>query len=242
MRVSIAEIEDALPVAALCRVVERRRRRRSEAAPIVLCFDVEPDPRVFDPQVPCPWHGFERLAEQVSALRDRLSALTTAPVASTWDLRMDPQMAETWGTPDWVARTYGEDHARFEAAGDELALHTHLWRRDGGPDWWITDHDPGWARHCVTTALDAFDAAFGRPCAVHRGGSRVLTGAIFTCLSERGVRVDLTAEPGLPPGSAGPAGERTTDQITDYRGAPTRPYRSSSARVPAPDPTGPSEP
>jgi len=237
----MAEIEDALPLAALCRAVERRRGRRSEAQ-VVVCFDVEPDARVLDAREPSPWRGFERLAEQVSALRDRLSALTGAPVAFTWTMRMDPQIGDIWGTPDWVARAYGQELARLEAAGDEFGLHTHLWRSDGGPADWIEDLDPAWTRHCVATAVDAFEAAFGRPCAVHRGGRHTLTGAMFECLSERRVSVDLTPEAGLPPTWPQQREERATAPSTDYRAVPIGPYRSSAARVPAPDPAGPSEP
>jgi hypothetical protein len=61
------------------------------------------------------------------------------------------------------------------------------------------------------------------------------------CLETRGVTVDLTVEPGQRP--MGPrVGERARGLLPEYRGVPTKPYRSSPSRFPAPDPgslTGP---
>ncbi len=58
-------------------------------------------------------------------------------------------------------------------------------------------------------------------------------------LETRGVAVDLTVEPGLAPLPENSAARGLTP---DYRGAPTRPYRSTPSKFPAADPaahTGP---
>jgi hypothetical protein len=204
--------------------------------PVVLCIDVEPDPRVFDPTHPVPWEGFERLRRHLPALRERLSAASGAPAAFSWMLRMDPQVEKTFGSPAWLAERYEETFAGFRAAGDELGLHTHVWRWEAERGDWIADfEDPAWGEYCVEMAFDAFEDAFGRPCTAHRGGDRFLSGAMLSVLERRAVTVDLTVEPGLPPDGA-PDGELARGKCPDYRRVPGRPYRTSPGRFPAPDP------
>lgn len=230
----------ASPAGAVCRLVDRARRRRD--LPIVLCVDVEPDERAFPPGSLPTWRGFERFLEQLPALRERLSGFTQAPVAFSWFLRMDPQIAETWGAPAWVVETYWDALDELTRAGDEFGLHTHPWRWDAEATEWVADfEDPEWAELCLTMGLDAFETAFGRTCAVHRGGDRFLSGAMLSSLERRGVKIDLTPEPGLPPTQL-PANERARGRNPDYRGVPTRPYRSSAGAFPAPDPASRADP
>jgi hypothetical protein len=212
-----------------------RARRRSEV-PVVVCIDVEPDLRAVDRGKPVPWRGFELLLQRVPELRSRLCEVAEGPVAFTWCLRMDPQIAETWGSLAWVGDTYGAALAGLVEEGDELGLHTHTWRwsADGGE--WVAEYDdPAWEEHCVTMSLDSFEATFGRPCPVHRGGDHFLSPAMLARLQAAGVVVDLTLEPGWPPVGP-PGGERSHGLLPDYRRIPTEPYRSSPRAFPEPDP------
>jgi hypothetical protein len=210
--------------------------------PVVLCIDVEPDPRVFDPGSPAPFVGFERLLEKLPALRERLSEATGRGAAFTWTLRMDPQMAETYGSAGWLAESHGETLTELVAAGDELALHTHVWRLDAELGEWFADfEDPVWGEHCVLMALDAFQASFGRKCRAHRGGDHFLSGAMLGALQSQGVAVDLTVEPGLPALGL-PEGETAKGVSPDYRRVPGRPYRSSPSRFPEADPQADRDP
>lgn len=226
----------SLSAAAACRGFDRVRRHSE--VPVVLCVDVEPDLRVVDRDDPQPWRGFERFAERVPALRERVAAIAGAPPVITWFLRMDPQVAETWGSATWVAEAHGDALAELVASGDELGLHTHTWRWDGGAGTWVADfEDREWADHCLAMGLDAFESAFGRPCLAHRGGDRFLCDAMLARLGQAGVKVDLTIEPGWPPGD--PSGEGlSTGTLPDYRRVPRRPYRSSPTRFPAADAGG----
>jgi hypothetical protein len=180
--------------------------------------------------------------ERAAALRDRLSEATGSPAAFTWFLRMDPQVAETWGSPTWAAERYRDTLVGLIDCGDELGLHTHTWRWHGPTGTWVADfQDAVWAEHCVTLGLDAFKTSFGQDCTAHRGGDHFLSGAMLSALETNGVKVDLTVEPGLPPvGAAG--GETALGLCPDYRGVPSRPYRSSPNTFPAPDPTTHSDP
>ena len=220
---------------------------RRRETPVVLCIDVEPDPQAFDPAEPPPWLGFETFVERLPALRARLSALTGSPAAFTWCLRMDPQIAETWGTPAYPVERYGEVLGEFLEAGDELGVHTHVWRWDGEASGWICDfEDSEWAVHCVEMGLEAFESSFGRGCRTHRGGTQFVNWAMLSTLEAHEVPIDLTVQVGMEPLGPGNFAHfpdlTVRGQTPDYRLAPTRPYRTSSGAFPAADPnvrTGP---
>jgi hypothetical protein len=200
----------------------------------VLCVDVEPDPRLFALAEQPPWRGFEFFAERAPELRRRLAGLTRAPVRFTWCVRMDPQIAHTWGSLDWVAETYHAELASLTDAGDELGLHTHTWRWEPNAGHWYAElDDHAWTAQSVDDGLDAFERSFGRRCQVHRGGDHYLDGAMLERLEARGVRVDLTVEPGQRGGGAA-RGEPSRGTSADYRGIPTAPYRSTPDRFPRP--------
>jgi hypothetical protein len=204
---------------------------------VILCVDVEPDLRSFPREAPCGWGGFERFLALVPALRERLAEATGAPAALSWFLRMDPQIAETWGSPRWVAAEYGRELDALLAGGDELGVHTHTWRWSEERGTWLADYeDAVWAKHCLGMGLDAFAAAFGRTCRSHRGGDHLLSGPLLAELAARGVEVDLTIEPGWPPVAG--YGEPSRGLLPDYRAVPLHPYRSSPRRFPRPDPAG----
>lgn len=212
-----------------------RLRRSGDLLPVVLCIDVEPDPRTWGPSVRPPWRGFEQCLENISSLRDRLSRHTDAPATFNWCLRMDPQIADTWGSPAWVAETYGDELAELVGHGDQLGLHTHLWRKDGD-DWTADFHDEAWAEHCLSVGLDAFEAAFGRPCEAHRSGDHFLSPAMLARLEASDVKVDLTIEPGSPPTELD--SEQSKGLLPDYREVPIHPFRATAASFPMPDPSG----
>jgi hypothetical protein len=60
---------------------------------VVLCIDVEPDPRLVSRQAPEPWRGYEATQRPMEDWRARFGDATGAPVHFAWFLRMDPQIA-----------------------------------------------------------------------------------------------------------------------------------------------------
>jgi hypothetical protein len=197
--------------------------------PIVLSVDVEPDPRVVDRAAPNDWIGFERFVDEVPTLRARLADATGRDVRFTWYLRMDEQIAATWGTRRWVADRYGAQLAALEADGDELGLHLHTWRWLGSVGTWIAEReDQAWIAASVHAALDAFEDAFGRPCRSHRGGDRFISPTAVEILAARGVTTDLTVEPGWPSEASLAPGELARGITPSYQAGPYEPYRARS--------------
>ncbi|HUF85264.1 MAG TPA: class I SAM-dependent methyltransferase, partial [Acidimicrobiia bacterium] len=199
--------------------------------PALLAIDVEPDLRVLDGAEPPA--GFEQLLSFVPALRDRLASATGSAARITWSLRMDPQIARVYGTPDWFATRYGDELEQLRAEGDSLGLHPHCWRwRDG----WVSDHaDESWVAHCAHVALETYRTAFGRACEVYRHGERFMSTALARQIDEAGVRVDLTLEPGLAAVRGLVSGETTAGWLPDTRTAPHFAYRPSLDDFQVPD-------
>jgi hypothetical protein len=228
---------DALRVSAVYRRLHRDGGGRLR---VLLCWDTEPDLRVLDGAG--RWAAFDELLDRTEVLRARLAELTDSSVRFTWFLRMDPQIEAVWGTPAWVTEHYATELAGLEAHGDELGLHTHTWRWHDDPGTWVRDHDPAWEEHCLELGLETFETAFGRPCAAHRSGDRILTGRMLHLLEDRGVSVDLTVEPNQPPQGALEPDEVVTGVTPDFRGVPLTPYRSSPSAFPSADPASRSDP
>jgi hypothetical protein len=203
-------------------------RPPARALPVVVCIDVEPDRRVFDPHAGPEWAGFEQMLQDVAAFRRILEDATSRPVRFAWFLRMDTQMEEVYGAAEWVATRFAPEIRALEAAGDAVGLHPHPWRWDAGTGSWIVDFaDERWGARCVRTAFTAFARHFGRPCRIVRFGDRWLDDRLLALAECLGARYDLTAEPGRLP-------ERLPEPVVgappDYSATPRRPYRPSRWR------------
>ena len=186
--------------------------------------------------------GFEELLARTDALRARLAKLTRAPASFSWFLRMDPQVAEVWGSPSWVAEHYATALADLEAHGDGFGLHTHTWRWDPKPDTWVRDHDPAWEEHCLDLGLKTFETAFGRPCPAHRSGDRILTGRCCAAWGPPALASISPSSPTCRRTDRWKPDEIVTGLSPDFRGVPLTPYRSSANAFPAADRASRSDP
>jgi hypothetical protein len=223
---------ETLPIVSACRALAGGRLA---GVPIVLSIDIEPDNR--SGSDPVPWRGFERVSrELVPPLRRLLSQLTGEPVAISWGIRMDEQVARTWGSPTWAAEHYREDVDALIDQGDQIGLHLHPWRWDEGSREWIVDHGPAWTARCVNFGLDAYEAAFGRPAETFRAGDGTMSGVMLEILTARGVAVDTTLEYGRTQWKPF-SGETVHGAPFDSWRVSTGPYRSSPSTFPAPDPS-----
>ncbi len=196
--------------------------------PVIICIDVEPDEREIDSAIAKDWQGFEETFKFFSNLRAPLEEATGAPVSFSWFFRMDPQIEHTYGLSWWVVRRYGEAIRQLELAGDELGLHTHAWRWDGGLHKWIVDHgDQKWINHCLHTSFEAYRSAFGRLCLSFRFGDHWMNNETMGLLESLGVKFDLTVEPGRKARPSAGLGELHTGSLPDYMATPRWPYRPS---------------
>lgn len=196
--------------------------------PITLALDVEPDPRLFEFPDPRHWQGLRRMLDLVARLRRTLREFQQATPTFAWLLRMDPQMRIVYGDNAWIATAFARELAELSAAGDELGLHTHLYRQRKDGRGWVTDaQDPAWPRTCVLEATSAYREIFGAACRVHSFGDRWLSDDSLDALEAAGIRVDLTPEPGLAARGLYRTDEELLGQLPDYSRAPRELWRPS---------------
>jgi hypothetical protein len=208
--------------------------------PIALCFDVEPDAKVFAPDRPSGWTGFERLLDWAPLLRDRLQTSTGRPAHFGWTLRMDPQIALAYGSASYIAEKYRPQLDDLVAAGDAIGLHTHAWRWRADRRVWIADHrDQAWIDECLEQGVRAYAESLGTTPAFHRFGAQFMSTDTMNRLAQLGITIDLTVEPGEPANrDVHLPGTRWTGRTGDFRRAPRSPYRPRLDDYCRPAPTG----
>ncbi len=201
--------------------------------PVIVCIDVEPDPRAVNPEDPADWIGFEKTLEDLGDFSALLEDATKSPVYFAWFLRMDPQIEYVYSSPEWVMSRYGRQIRSLEKIGDGVGLHIHPWRWDEDAECWIADFTGRrWGEHCVQTGFAAFERAFGRPCRISRFGDQWLTNHILTLAERLGARYELSAEPGRSPTKTL---EPSIGLMPDYSSTPRHPYQPSVENCLKPD-------
>jgi hypothetical protein len=196
--------------------------------PVILCVDVEPDPRLVNRDAPEPWIGYERTQRYLRDLRLRIEAVTSAPAHYSWFLRIDAQIAESYGSATWIVDRYATHLEEAQSAGDELGVHPHAYRWLEDERSWLHDFgNQAWVDHCLTMSLEGFAKALGRPCRTLRFGDRWLNTETVNLAEQLGVRIDLSVEPGTLPYATPSSGERASGPLPDYRRVPRGPYTPS---------------
>jgi hypothetical protein len=196
--------------------------------PVILCIDVEPDPRLVSRGTQEPWAGYEQTQRYLEGIRSRLEARTGSPVRYAWFLRMDPQIAESYGDPAWAADRYRKHLENVLRLGDEVGLHPHPYRWLHQESTWLHDFaNQSWVEHCLRSSMEAFAVSLGRPCLLMRFGDRWLNTDTVNIAERLGIRLDLTIEPGMPALPSPMPGELASGPLPDYRRVPRTPYPPS---------------
>ena len=206
--------------------------------PIVLGVDIEPDERSVDRNHPRPWTGFEQLTATLTDVRRRVTAQTGRTVRFSWFVRMDPQVAETYGDPAWFVKRHTDLVEQWLTAGDDIGVHPHTYRWDAARGAWLIERtDQEWVDRCIRTSFAAFEAVFHRASYAYRMGDRSLSNASLALAETLGARIDLSVEPGYIESPGIFRHELQTGTLPDYTHAPQWPYQPSPADFLRPDPT-----
>jgi len=208
------------------------------SVPFILNVDVEPDERDVErgenPSIP----GFDWLGSFLVSMRHRLADTLQTPVRYVWHVRVDPQIAEAFGSLDWILRRYEQEFAEFLDAGDEVGVHPHFYRWDDEHEcWFVDDGNQVWLDEVLAGAFDGYERFFGRPCEILRMGDGFTSQATMRKAEELGTKYELTPEPDTTPERLEWFPERHTGVFPDCRGMPSDPYHPSSADWRVSDPT-----
>lgn len=190
--------------------------------PLVLCIDVEPD----EQQVPLserrPWSGFEIALEWVKPVRERLANLTGNRPNFGWFLRLDYQIEVAYGSRRWVADNHAADLEALLREGDELGIHPHAWRLDGAGGWRVDLASQDWVAHVTAESVETYAQVYGQLPRAHRFGDGFMSDPLIAQLRLLGLKVDVTAEPGMTLTTSGVRAPR-------FRGK--EPYRAGDSRL-----------
>lgn len=194
--------------------------------PVILLIDVEPDPFLVNRFDPEPWKGYEATYPYLSSLRSRFEEETGSPVHYTWCFRMDPQVAESYGSPIYAVDQYPEFIKDMERQGDGFGSHTHAYRWIEDRQMWLEDlANQAWVNECIGMSLQAYAKAFGTACETFRFGNFWINTETINLLESQGIRYELTLEPGLPAYSGGALEKGySTGSRPDYCRVSREPY------------------
>jgi hypothetical protein len=219
-------------------VYEALHEQMQDRIPIIFCIDVEPDGFFIDREKPLPWTGYESTYAFLHQIRPHLSLHTGAPVHFSWFLRMDPQIAETYGAPHWVADHYRRFIDEMLINRDEIGLHPHDYRWDDERRSWIVDHgNQPWIDHTVNLAFDSYRTALSRNCESFRYGDRWMNDATLRLIERLGVKYDLTLEPGQEGKPATYPDKPYSGSVPDYTDVVQYPFHPCSTDFRKPDPS-----
>jgi hypothetical protein len=200
----------------------------SQKIPVLLCVDVEPDQFYVDRRNPEPWKGFEALHGKFRDLRSRLETNTGREVRFNWFVRMDPQVAISYGRPAWAVENYAKIFEEYRAAGDEIGSHVHTYRWSDPADDWVDDYaDDAWVAECLETSAKGHRDAFGEPSRTIRFGVYWSSTTALNRAEELGYRYDLTVEPGLDANVSDARKPDPTGEQPNYYRVPREPYTPS---------------
>jgi hypothetical protein len=197
--------------------------------PVIFCIDAEPDPFLVNRANPEPWLGYEGTHRYFAKMRPLIEEATGSSVHYTWYFRMDPQIAESYGSPTWVADRYTDYIKEIERQKDDLGAHSHMYRWNEKRQTWIDDlGNQDWVNVCTETSIEAFAKAFGQPCRNHRCGNYWINTATVNLMETLGIHYEMTVEPGLPGNREGSLPrEFVTGSFPDFCRVPREPYEPS---------------
>lgn len=162
-------------------------------------------------------------------MRARFEEATGSPVHYTWFFRMDPQVAESYGSPTWAVDRYPDFIKQMAHHGDELGTHTHAYRWINDQQQWLEDlGNQDWVNYCVEMSINAHFKAFGQPCKTFRFGNFWMNTPTINLLEQLGIQYEMTVEPGLPSYHPGTLEEgHSTGDRPNFCRVPRVPYEPS---------------
>jgi hypothetical protein len=208
--------------------------REVDMVPAFISIDVEPDAFQIPTADGADWAGFDAMFAFIESLREELLAFAGRPVTFGWYLRTDPQIADVFGSADYLFSAYRDRLALLASRGDYFGVHSHPIRWSDVHERWVHDFaDPEWVARSLRSALETFGSAAGERPLRYRCGAGFMSNEMFEVMDECGVALDLGMEPvagwGLSASEVltGVDASPMVGAYSDLRAAPRVPYRPS---------------
>ena len=154
----------------------------------------------------------------------------------TWLFRLDAQIAETYGEPEWPLKQYASLVEKTRNQGDEIGIHTHPYRWDIQREEWIAEYgDQDWVDFCLRLSFDAYRRCLGenpRSCSM---GNQWMNNETVKTLEELGAKYDLTLLSETDSKGFTPELGRFTGNFQSYKNVPWYPYHPATDDFRVPD-------
>ena len=170
---------------------------------VILCVDADPDrPEYGGMRYDCrdklTWRKLAELFDKIAALRESVLARFGVKLRVTWFIRADSQIREVYGDAGWSIKEFGDMWRDLSRTGNELAWHPHAWRwSDTAKCWYNEIVDTEYILESFDVGFRAFQEGLGRSPGSCRVGVSFHQNVTMAKLDSLGVKVDLSANPGL---------------------------------------------
>ncbi|NJM65811.1 MAG: hypothetical protein HC851_09205 [Acaryochloris sp. RU_4_1] len=194
--------------------------------PALLEIHTEPDGEYLHLGQKLPWQGFERSLPFIRHLRQHISDHLDAPTHLLWSVRVDPQIAQTYGRAEWALEYYNEQLSDLRQVGDEIGLHVHPYRWEASQGLWLEDYaNSDWVDECIQVAVAAYQQGYGCLPKTISVGRNWISQSTVNLVESLGLEFDLSVIPGRPSVRFYQSEKNITGIGPDYTDFPCVPYR-----------------
>jgi hypothetical protein len=170
-------------------------KERRLIIPILLCIDVEPDAQNIPLGTKPEWTNVLPAVSYLEEIRLKLQDATNSAVNFLWMLRIDQEIAETYGSATWLIEVYRDLFYDLAAKGDWIGLHPHTEVWDTTCNNWVLDlANPNKDAEEINKAFSLFNETLGfTPPAIHFRPYQ-MSNAILEVVEKWGCRYDVSLE------------------------------------------------
>jgi len=144
------------------------------------------------------WQGIKKGIPKIRERLLHIQNLFDSPFKLTWYVRSDFQIKEIYGSAGWCLKEFSSFWKELEKEGDEIGWHLHLWRWEPQNKIWYQEiQDEEWIKKCILKGFMAFKEERKMPPLAVRMGWVFHNNLTMKEISTLGVKVDLSAIPGL---------------------------------------------
>ena len=199
----------------------------------LFCVDVEPDRPFFggkryDYFGHQKWEGARKRIPEFLTFKQDLEKSLNCSIHFTWFFRADSQIAEMYNHNTCYSKWYKEIVDTLLQEGEEVGWHVHTWRWSKERNSWYQEiNDDEWIKSCYKNGFSDFKDILGFAPTSFRAGWGFHNNVSMSQLEELGIKVDLSALPGIKNSGEKNAEGSLFNGFADWERTDIYPYQPS---------------